>query len=348
MPVVRVLSLFLPLFAASSLWAIAADAKQIKIATVMPGGSAWMQAMRAASSDIKTQTDGRVVIKFYAGGVMGNDKKVLRKIRIGQLQGGVFTANGLSDRYRDILIYGLPLVFQSQAEVDYVRGIMDPVLTEGLDKAGFVSFGFAGGGFAKFMGNKPVRSIEDLRGRKVWVPEGDAISYEAMVALDLSPVVLPITDVLTGLQTGLLEYIATPPVGAVVLQWYTKVKYVSTLPIAYAIATMVIDKRAFGALSEADQAIVRERLSAVYQQFDEQQREDNRQAEDALAANGLQFVDPDSELVPLLREAANAANLQMGRDGVFSAELLEQMLAHLKEFRSGAESKQAAVSSPSE
>jgi TRAP-type C4-dicarboxylate transport system substrate-binding protein len=253
----------------------------------------------------------------------------------------------LSDRYSDFLIYGLPLVFHSQEEVDYVREKMDPILAEGLEAAGFVSFGFAGGGFAKFMGNQPVRSIEDLRGKKVWVPEGDTISYEAMVALDLSPVVLPITDVLMGLQTGLLEYIATPPVGAVVLQWYTKVKYVSTLPISYAIATMVVDKRAFGGISEADQAIVRERFSAVYDQFDQQQRTDNRQAEEALAANGLQFINPDSELVPQLRQAANAANVQMGKDGVFSAELLDQMQALLEEFRSGAGMKQASSNAPS-
>lgn len=323
-----------------------AHATQFKIATFMPEGSGWMQSMRQAASDVKEATDGRVTIKFYTGGVMGNDKKVLRKIRIGQLQGGVFTANGLSDRYHDILIYGLPLMFQSQEEVDYVRGLMDPILTDGLDAAGFVSFGFAGGGFAKFMGKRPIRSIEDLRGRKVWVPEGDTISYEAMVALDLSPVVLPITDVLTGLQTGLLEYIATPLVGAVILQWYTKVKYVSTLPIAYTLALMVIDKRAFGRLSEADQEIVRKRLTAVYRQFDRQEREDNLQAKAALTANGLQFVEPDSGLIPQLQEAANRANEKMARDGVFSPELLEQMKSHLETFRNGAVAKRAISSGP--
>ena len=76
--------------------------------------------------------------------------------------------------------------------------------------------------------------------------------------MHLSPVVLPITDVLTGLQTGLLEYIATPPVGAVVLQWYTKVKYVTDFPFAYTLALMAIDKRAFGQLGDQDQAIVRD------------------------------------------------------------------------------------------
>ena len=311
-------------------------ATTLKIATVAPEGSQWMQEMRAAGKLISERTDDRVKIKFYGGGVMGNDKKVLRKIRIGQLHGGAFTANGLSDRYRDIVLYGLPMVFRSQEEVDYVRERMDPVLTAGLEDAGFVSFGFAGGGFAKLMGQEPVTRLEDLRGRKVWVPEGDQISYEAMKAMDLSPVVLPITDVLTGLQTGLLEYIATPPVGAVILQWYTKVKYVTRFPFAYTLAFMAIDKRAFNKLSEPDQAVVKEVMIAVYRNFEETNKADNKKAEEALAANGLKFTELDAERIPEWRQVVAGINQRLGDEGVFSADLRKQLLAYLEEFRAGA------------
>lgn len=321
-----------------------AGATQLKIATVAPEGSGWMQSMRLAAGEIKSKTNGRVEIKFYAGGVMGNDKKVLRKIRIGQLQGGVFTANGLSERYRDILIYGLPLVFRTQEEADYVRERMDPLLTQGLDDSGFVSFGFAGGGFAKLMGNEPIGHLDDLRGRKVWVPEGDTISYEAMVALNLAPVVLPITDVLMGLQTGLLEYIATPPVGAVVLQWFTKVKYVSNLPLVYTLATMVIDKRAFSSISDADQATVREILTAVYDDFESQNKEDNLQAEEALAANGLKFIDLQPEIIASWREAARQANEKMAEKGLFSKDLLNALLSYVEEYRIAAKLQAASAS----
>jgi TRAP-type C4-dicarboxylate transport system substrate-binding protein len=321
-----------------------AGATQLKIATVAPEGSGWMQSMRLAAGEIKSKTNGRVEIKFYAGGVMGNDKKVLRKIRIGQLQGGVFTANGLSERYRDILIYGLPLVFRTQEEADYVRERMDPLLTQGLDDSGFVSFGFAGGGFAKLMGNEPIGHLDDLRGRKVWVPEGDTVSYEAMVALNLAPVVLPITDVLMGLQTGLLEYIATPPVGAVILQWFTKVKYVSNLPLVYTLATMVIDKRAFSSISDVDQATVREILTAVYDDFDSQNKEDNLQAEEALAANGLKFIDLQPEIIASWREAARQANEKMAEKGLFSKDLLNALLSYVEEYRIAAKLQAASAS----
>lgn len=313
-----------------------AGAAQFKIATVAPEGSQWMTDLKDAAAQVKELTGGRVTFKFYGGGVMGNDKKVLRKIRIGQLHGGVFTANGLAERYRDIQLYGLPMVFQSQEEVDYVRARMDSVLQAGLDEAGFVSFGFAGGGFAKLMGNNPVTMIDQLRGRKVWVPEGDRVSYEAMEAMDLSPVVLPITDVLTGLQTGLLEYIATPPVGAVVLQWYTKVKYVTEYPFAYTLAVMAIDKKHFGRLSADDQQVVSEVFTAVYEKFEQQNRLDNEQAEDALRSNGLQFVDLEESLMDNIQAKLAETSRRMAGEGAFSLELLEKMLEYVKAFRSGA------------
>jgi TRAP-type C4-dicarboxylate transport system substrate-binding protein len=323
-----------------------ADAAKFKIATVAPDGSQWMQVLRGAAKEIKAATDGRVELKFYAGGVMGNDKKVLRKIRIGQLQGGAFTANGLSERYSDILIYGLPLIFDSQEEVDWVRGKMDKALIAGLDDAGFVSFGFTGGGFAKIMGDRPVAGLDDLRGRKIWVPEGDKVTYSAMSSLGLSPVVLPITDVLTGLQTGLLELIATPPVGAVILQWYTKTKYFTDLPIAYTMGMMAIDKRAFSRLNESDQAIFSEIMTRAYAELDLMGKQDNIDAEKALRANGLRFVVPDAESAAGLRTAAAKANDKMAADGLFSAERLHELLSYLKEYRENTSLAKALAETP--
>lgn len=323
----------------------AVQATTFKLATFAPNGSQWMTDFKAAGKEIEAKTAGRVKLKLYGGGVMGNDKKVLRKIRIGQLQGGAFISTGLAERYRDIVLYGLPMVLQTQAEVDYVRQRMDPVLMQGLEDAGFVSFGFAGGGFALLMGAEPIADLRDLRGRKVWVPEGDSISYKAMQALHLSPVVLPLTDVLTGLQTGLLEYVATPPVGAVVLQWYTKVKYVMSVPFAYTVGAMVIDKRAFSRISKADQTVVRDVLTNVYAVFEQRNRQDNRDAEAALRSSGLTFIEVDPQLVPAWQATAAASNHKMAEGGTFSVELLDELLAHLEDFHAGLDANQAAPSS---
>ena len=308
-------------------------ATDLKLATVAPEGSGWMKDLRAAGVQVRDRTGGRVNIKFYGGGIQGDDRKVLRKIRIGQLQGGLFTSNGLGERYPDILIYGLPMLFNSQDEVDYVRQKMDAKLAAGLEKAGFVSYGFAGGGFAYFMTGKPVTGLSDLRGQKIWVPEGDQTSFVAMQALHLSPVVLPITDVLTGLQTGLLDIVATPPVGAVILQWYTKTKFVTRQPLSYTLGVLAIDRAALQSVSAADQAILREMMSAVYARLDAQNRVDNTKAEQALKASGLQFVAPNVTEIPEWRAAISAAMDEMAAKGAFSADFLAEVRRHLQDYR---------------
>jgi TRAP-type C4-dicarboxylate transport system substrate-binding protein len=313
-----------------------AQGAEIKIATVAPEGSSWMKDLRTAGQEIGKRTGGRVQLKFYGGGIQGNDKKVLRKIRIGQLQGGVFTSNGLAERYPDITLYGVPMLFENQAEVDYVRERLDPVLAKGLAEAGFESYGFAGGGFAYLMSGRPVGRLEELRGQKIWVPDGDRSSFLTMQALDLSPVVLPITDVLTGLETGLIDIVATPPVGAVVLQWYTKTRYITSLPLSYTMGLMAIDRRALRDVSPEDQAALREVMTALYRRLDRQNVQDNLKAEEALRSNGLRFVVPEAEEVPRWRNAVAGATERLATEGVVSPELLKQVRALVQEYRTRA------------
>ncbi len=178
-------------FVLSALFAGTAAAADIKIASVAPDGSHWIGQMRAGAEEIRMRTGGRVTFKFYPGGVMGNDAQVLRKIRAGQLHGGAFASGGLAERYSGMSLYGIPLLFRSQDEVDTVRAKIDPLMAAGLDKAGFVSFGFTEGGFANPLSNEPIHNVDEMRRKKVWVPDGDQMSFLAMESMGLSPVVLP-------------------------------------------------------------------------------------------------------------------------------------------------------------
>ena len=316
-------------------------AATLKLASIAPEGSIWMTEMRKGAEEIKKRTDGRVLLKFYGGGVMGNEKSVLRKIRIGQLQGGAFTATGLSEVSPDLRLYGLPMIFRSFEEVDYVRSRMDRKLLAGLEKDGFVSFGFGEGGFALLMSNNPIRSLEDLKGKKVWIPRDDMVSEVGMRVLGLSPITLPITDVLTGLQTGLLDIVAISPIGAIAFQWHVKVRYVTDTPLAYLFATLVVDKRAFDQLNPADQAVMREVMGGIYDYFNHQSRKDNQEAFAALINHGLQSVKPSPEEEVLWRRKAEAVKLKLKKDGAFSADLYGEMEGYLSDFRSRTSSKVA-------
>ena len=332
----------------TGLGAMPGQAAQFKLATVAPEGSQWMTELRAGADELREKTAGRVEVKFYTGGVMGNDKKVLRKMRIGQLHGGAFTSSGLSERYRDVMVYGIPLAFRDQAEVDYVRERMDPTLVDGLDDAGFVTLGFAGGGFAKLMGAEPIDTMDQLRGQKIWVPEGDQVTYVSLDQLELSPVVLPITDVLTGLQTGLIDYIATPPVAAVLLQWYTKVDYVTDFPIAYTIGVLVVDKRPFSKLEAGDQDLFREIMGKAYNRVDAASRTDNVSARAALLENGLKLIQPADAERSRWDALGSDLRKRLVADEIVSAEIVTELDMHLAAYRngSGPAAEQAAERPP--
>ncbi len=309
------------------------SAVTLKLATLAPEGSAWMTQMREGAAEIKERTAGRVEIKLYGGGVMGNEKSMLRKIRIGQLQGGAFTGGGLAEIYPDLRIYGLPLLFNTLLEVDHVRAELDPVLKQGVDQNGFVCFGFAEGGFALLMGNHPMTRLEHLKNQKLWVPEGDGVTAAVMQELGLSPITLPISDVLTGLQTGLVHIVGVSPIGALAFQWHTKVKYITEAPMAYLFATLAIDKGAFARLGEADQQVVREVMERVYHQFDQQNRADEQSAIDTLRREGLIFVPPQPGEVETMRQRAWLAMERLSAEGAFSPELYQRVREILSRYR---------------
>jgi TRAP-type C4-dicarboxylate transport system substrate-binding protein len=277
----------------------AANAQAIKLATLAPEGSSWMVAMRAGAKEIGQRTDGRVKFKFYGGGVQGNDKQVLRKMRIGQLHGGAFTSNALVAFQKDAILYGMPMLFNNLEEVRFARDRMDDKLRELLEQAGYVNFGFASGGFAHIMSNRPIANLEDMQGLKVWVPDGDRISYDAVKALGVSPVTMPLTDVLTGLQTELIDTIMGSPIGTIVLQW------------------------------------VREVMERVYLGFEEQGNEDNIQAYKALLADGMKSVTPNQDQIQEWQGAIEASNHKLAAEGVIDSGLLSEIECYVAAYRAG-------------
>ena len=286
---------------------VSAQNLRLKIATMAPDGTLWMKEMAKAADEVEERTKGRVSFRFYPGGTMGSDSAVLRKIRIGQLHGGVVLAGALADIDPDLEIYSLPLLFSSYGEVDFVREKMDRVLIDELADKGYVAFGFTETGFTYLFSAQPTRTFEDLKGRKTWMMQDDPVSLAIVEAAGLSPVPLPLSDVLTGLQTGLIDTVAAPPVGAVALQWFTKAKYLTDLPITYVCGAMVVSSEAFNRMSAGDQEIVREVFGRANETLDGTSRSDNQEARQALVKQGVELVHPTAETLEKWEVIAAAA-----------------------------------------
>jgi len=309
-----------------------AYAVKLKIATLSPEGSMWMEKMRMGASEVSKKTDNRVIFKFYPGGVMGNDKTILRKIRIGQLHGGAVVAGSLSQFFPANQIYAQPLKFKNLEEVSYVRQYMDQYIIDGLDKAGFVTFGLMGGGFAYIMSQNPIETIEDLRRQKVWIPDNDKISQDSIKAFGITPIPLPIADVRTSLQSGLINTVATSPVGAVVLQWHTQIKYVTNVPLIYLHAVLAINKKSFLKIAQSDREIVTQVMTRALRQIDIKNREDNIKAIQTLKNRGITFITPSKNALDDWYEVGSNAARKMVDSGILPQDVVDQLDAHLTNF----------------
>lgn len=286
----------------------AAFGKTLKIATVSPDGSPWMTVLRAAASDIDAATEGRVKLKFYPGGVQGDDKRVLSRIRIGQLHGGIILTSAFGAIYPDIQAYNLPMAFRSLGEVDAVRAAMDDTLLAGVRAHGFEAFGIAEVGMAYPMSTRPARTVADARKLKVWTPRGDEPSRRLLEAFEIAPVPLTISEVLAGLSTGLIDAVASPPVAALPLLWHTRLKYVLDLPLLYVYGLFTVSSRSLDGIGDADLDALRRILGAAIAEVNRRNRADHDAARQALAAQGLEFIVPtDAERAEWQRYGALAA-----------------------------------------
>lgn len=314
--------------------AFGADAATVfKMATAAPDGTGWMKEMREAAANVKTRTEGRVEFKYFPGGVMGNDVAVLRKMKLGQLQGGAFTGGELSQVQGDIQIYSLPFLFETLDEVAHVRQAMDADVKQRLSDKGIVPLGIAGGGFAYLMSTKPLRNQHDLRATKVWVPQTDRIAQVAFQQSQVNPIPLPLGDVYTSLQTGLLETAGTTTSGAIVFQWHTKMKHVFDMPLTYVVGLIAVDKRAYDKLTPADRVIVDAEFSQAFRDIETAGVKDNEQARAVLIKNGIQFHQPDPKEHEAWLQVGIRTQQAMRESGEISADLLDRILKLRDDYR---------------
>jgi len=305
----------------------------IKIATVAPDGTAWMREMRAGAEAVKKRTEDRVEIKYYPGGVMGDEPSVLRKIKIGQLQGGAFTGGEFSPTNKDAQIYSIPFLFKNLDEVDKVRAQLDPMFKKSFESSGFEAVAISGGGFAYLMSVRDVKTREDLKAAKVWVPQGDRIAEVALSAAGVTPISLPLADVYTSLQTGLIDTVANTPAGAIAFQWHTKLKHMMDLPLTYVIGILVVDKKVFDALSAEDRKALNEELGTAFARLEKINRDDNVQARGALEKQGVAIYTPNAAETKPWEAVGVAARAELTAKNEISPEMsaaLDKALAQVR------------------
>lgn len=304
----------------------------IKFATLAPEGSTWMKSMHEMDDEVRVRTDNRVGFKFYPGGVQGDEKDVLRKIRNGQLHGGGFTGFGLGSVASDVRVLEMPFMFRDLAELDYVRGKIDGQLDQVYDDGGYVNLGWVDVGFVYIFSKNPIATPEDLAAARMWVWAGDPLAELFFKAFDISPIPLAAPDVLTALQTGVIDSAYSSTLGCIALQWFTRISYMTDVPITHGLGAALISKKALRKVSPEDLIIMQEVAGPILRELTEKTRVQNQEAIEEMKKEGVQVVE--------VSEAVHKQFFDTGRgawdDGVgklYSAELLEKVKELLAEYR---------------
>lgn len=263
---------------------------ELKFATLAPAGTTWVNLLEEWAEQVKKESNGRLVFKIYPGGVQGDEPDVLKKIRFGQLHGGAFTGYGIGHIYSPTRVLELPFLFNDIDEIDYVRQKLMPEIAQGYRDNGYELLGWMEVGYIYFFSKYPIRSFEDLEKRRIWHWQGDPLGGAFFEASGIAPVPLSIIDVYTSLSTGLIDTVYTPPLGAIALQWYTKTNYITNVPMANGIGSLVVSRRFFQNLPQDLQKLLKRTGMETGEKLIAATRKDNIAALQTLQEKGMELV----------------------------------------------------------
>ena len=308
----------------------------LKFATLMPTGTAWSKLMDDWVKEIEQKSNGRIKVKMYSGGVMGDEPDVLRKIRKGQLHGGLFTGYGIGRIYSPARVLEMPFLFKSVDESDYVREQIMPEIEVGFRDSGFELLGWPEVGFIHFFSTKRITSVDDIRQLRIWLWQGDPLGEAFFKAAGINPIPLSIIDVYTQLSAkhGSIDTVYTSTFGAIALQWYSKLKYATHIPLTNAIGGVIVSNRFYNKLPADLQKLLKTTGKKMGDDIRLNAREENRKSIGLLEQNGIEFMfDWDEVDMEELLEIRDDAALYLEQTDYIPASIFAKTRKMLDEYR---------------
>jgi TRAP-type C4-dicarboxylate transport system substrate-binding protein len=304
----------------------------IKLATLAPEGSSWIATFNSIDKEVQEKTDRQVRFKFYPGGVLGDEKDMLRKMHIGQIQGAALSSAGLSAIFNEMDVFQIPFLFQSHNEVDHVIKEMDAFFRKGFNKNDYVLLGWSEAGFVHLMSTTPVTTLDDLRKVKVWTWENSPMTKVIFDEANVSAIPLSVPDVLVGLQTGLVDVVYAPPSLAISLQWFTKTKYLTDVNLIYLIGGVVMKKKLFNKMSPAHQNILMDAFGRRMARLKTTIRKENQEAVQVMVKHGVKIITPSPAQVTEFKTVSEKA-MQRLVDKSFSKKIKDEVTTKLEAYR---------------
>jgi TRAP-type C4-dicarboxylate transport system substrate-binding protein len=313
---------------------LAAD-KQLRIGTLAPKNSLYhRQLMELGEAWRATQGAGAKYL-IYPDGSQGGETDMVRRMRIGQLQGGLLSVVGLREIEPSIAaLQNMPLMFKTWEEVDYVREKMRPAMEKKFLDKGFVVLAWGDAGWVRFFSKAPAVRPDDFKKMKFFAWGSEVEQQEIMKSLGYTPVPLETADILPSIQTGMINAVPSTPYFALATQIYTTASHMLDLNWAPIVGALVITRKAWDELSPEGQAAVRDAGTKAGVQLRAKARQEVDDAVDAMKKRGLTVNTPNAEQAREWNDLAEQLYPRI-RGKMVPADTFDEVLGHLKTYRAG-------------
>ena len=313
--------------------AASAQTVAVRLGTLAPRNSRWHQLILDMGEKWKKASGGKVELKVYPGGEQGDEPEMVQKMRIGALQAVAISGAGLSGIDGSDAALQIPMMYNSWDELDYVRDRIGPQLEKGLDARGYVVLNWGDTGWVHLFSKRPATTPGDFQKMKLCVLQGDTADFELFKRNGFQPVSLATTDILTGLQTGLIDAFEAPPMVALASQWFGGARNMLDVKFAPLSGATLVSKQAW----EQIPAGVRPQLLSIARDSGAQIRQEIRRMEDnsigMMQTLGLNVVHADANAAAEWRALLEGKLWPALRGGAMPASLFDQVRSLCQQYR---------------
>ncbi|MCC6811499.1 MAG: TRAP transporter substrate-binding protein DctP [Deltaproteobacteria bacterium] len=298
----------------------------IKLGTVAPEGSPWQQLLRELNEDWSRRTSGRVTLRVYPGGVLGDETDLVKKLRIGQIHAVALSGSGMEHLEPAVTCLQLPLMFDTYEELDRARDLIAPEIERRLREKGFVVLNWSDAGWVRFFTKRPAFTPQDIQTMKLFTSAADEVTLKNYRAAGFKVVPLATTDMQTALSTGMIDAFDVPPLLALLNQWFPSAPHMLDINWAPVVGATIVTQKIWDKLAPEE----RDALAASARQLGVSYRARIRQlSEEAVGAmkqRGLTVNHADDRMRGLWRAQAEVAWSRL-RDTTCPAPLFDQIKA---------------------
>ena len=306
---------------------------RIRLATLIPSGTSYHHSLQEMGEKWKKTSNGAVALTIYPDGTMGSEDEIVRRMRVGQLQAAVLTVSGLSAIDPSVgALQKMPLVYRSLDEAAYVRNKMAPDLDRRFADKGFVVLFWTDGGWVRLFSKEPGMLPDDFKKMKIFVTAGDVTQSELYKSAGFKPVLLEWSDVLTSLQTGMLDALPTIPLHALSNQFYLSTHHMLEVNWIPLVGALIMTKKSWDALPQAQRDDMLKAAADCGQEFQTNNRKENQEALESMQKRGLQVHPVSKEAEAEWRRFSESLYPQI-RGRIVPADTFDNVMQILRDYR---------------